>query len=522
MQSPPRTRSGEERENVVEVQPPHSVAAQQTVQHPSPAAAAPAATPSSPVARKRQRTEPAEPRIMKFVVGKLRPLDLKDMKNAKKRLAKSQAQEALQHKEIIYLHRPLKAHKGGRKEVLKVAKGFLSLPVGRGWTQPPESLVAKRKGQAEDSPAVEEIWDEWSSPFAKLERQRDDIYVAEFPEATAAPRWGTHSWTSFLTAFSRHSLSDPRPGNKKSGAGRRSPNMSLRSSQTRTRRPPAAGSQRNWRARRNRLRCPRLLPQKRIGRHRSLLRLHQQGSGPCDPADKELQWVDNISRTVAPLRPVLTSLPQGQSSLTGLADLMCQEQLGGRAVTDDQRGATSRFLGPGQSSAPRVPQRRILYGAGRAGIGGGYLRPRLVATPEAQHAPGAIARPAGPDSLSAPPGTPDVTTPPPPLPALRTEESGLPEPSVAVRDPPQQLGMDGLLNGPAGGSPADDVSSAADEKGEGSSAELSGVEQPAPKRAPTPGRRVYEWDRRSCLRAEHECPVGPESTSKSVVWFCPT
>ncbi|KAL8442558.1 hypothetical protein Emag_006359 [Eimeria magna] len=209
MQSPPHTRSRTEREDVVEIEPPHSVASQRTVQQSSAAAALPAATPSTPVARKRQRAEPAEPRIVKFVVGKFRPSDLKDIKNAKKRLAKPQTQEALQHKEIIYLHRRLKAYKGARKEVWKVPRGLLRLPVERGWTPPPESLVAKMKGHVEDSPALEEIWDEWPSPFAKLERQWDDIYLADFPEVTAAPRWGTPSWTSFLIAFSTQFIARP-------------------------------------------------------------------------------------------------------------------------------------------------------------------------------------------------------------------------------------------------------------------------------------------------------------------------
>ncbi|KAL8440112.1 hypothetical protein Emag_007886 [Eimeria magna] len=131
------------------------------------------------------------------------------IKNAKKRLAKPQTQEALHHKETIYLHRRLKAYEGARKEVWKVARGLLRLPVERGWTQLPESLVAKMKGHVEDSPAEEKLWDECSSPFAKLERQWDDIYLAEFPEVTAAPRWGTPSWTSFLTAFSRHFIARP-------------------------------------------------------------------------------------------------------------------------------------------------------------------------------------------------------------------------------------------------------------------------------------------------------------------------
>ncbi|KAL8440645.1 hypothetical protein Emag_007856 [Eimeria magna] len=199
-------------------------------------------------------------------------------------------------------------------------------------------------------------------------------------------------------------------------------------------------------------------------------------------------------------RWVLTSLPQGQSSLTGLADRVRQEQLGGPAVTGDQ---VECLVGFWLSSAERLTP---LMGPGRASLreffngvyrtGQALLRstvatsapPRGVAAPGAPHEPGAVARPAGPDSPSAPPGTPDVTTPPPPLPALLTEEFRLPEPSVGVRDPPQQLGMDGLLNGSAGRSPADDVSSAADDKGKGSAAELSGVKQPAPKRARTPGR----------------------------------
>ncbi|KAL8443792.1 hypothetical protein Emag_005806 [Eimeria magna] len=65
------------------------------------------------------------------------------------------------------------------------------------------------EGRGEDSRAVEEIWDERSSPFAKLERQWDDIYLAEFLEVTAAPRRGTPSWTTFLTASLRQFIARP-------------------------------------------------------------------------------------------------------------------------------------------------------------------------------------------------------------------------------------------------------------------------------------------------------------------------
>ncbi|KAL8442712.1 hypothetical protein Emag_006264 [Eimeria magna] len=206
-----------------------------------------------------------------------------------------------------------------------------------------------------------------------------------------------------------------------------------------------------------------------------------------------------MSRTVAAAPWVLTSLPQGQSSLTVLADAMRQEQLGGPCgdggpggvfgrVLVVQRGAAGRCHEPGQSISARVPQRGIPYGAGPAGIDGGDLRTSTPGLPRRR-------RRTSRARLRGPPGRtgllrrrhPDVPTPPPPLPASLTEELGLPEPSVAVRDPPQQLGMDGLLNGSGGRSPADDVSSAANDKGKGSAAEHSGVEQPAPKRERTPG-----------------------------------
>ncbi|KAL8440746.1 hypothetical protein Emag_007765 [Eimeria magna] len=52
--------------------------------------------------------------------------------------------------------------------------------------------------------SVEGIWDEWSSPSSSLERQRDGLYLAEFPEVTAVPRWGTATWTSVLTAYTTY------------------------------------------------------------------------------------------------------------------------------------------------------------------------------------------------------------------------------------------------------------------------------------------------------------------------------
>ncbi|KAL8441267.1 hypothetical protein Emag_007320 [Eimeria magna] len=444
MQSPPHTRSRAEREDVVEIEPSHSTASQQTVQQSSPAAVPPAPTPSAPAARKRQQAEPAEPRIVKFVVGNFRPSDLKDIKNAKKKLAKPQTQEALQHKEIIYLHRRLKAYRGARKEVWKVAKGLLRLPVERGWTPPPESLVAKTKGQVEDSPAVEEIWDEWPSFFAKLERQWDDIYLAEFPEVTAAPRWGTPSWTSFLTAFSRQFIArpsarvreirgwkeipeyepeiqpdpnpvkfisaalqalggllaprtrfdeedsdeviearpalptpassgvsaelegsaelSPLPAPKAPGSGRAAPQTVPSSPATP---PPGERAGQG---------LPSPLSPVTEATVRALSQIASEGwdimTTRCvwwtltaareyktakenfEQRMQELQWVDNMSRTVTGARTMLANLPQGPSSVADLVGRLRQEQQRGVTVTEDQ---VERLVGFWLSSAERFP-----------------------------------------------------------------------------------------------------------------------------------------------------------------------
>ncbi|KAL8440646.1 hypothetical protein Emag_007855 [Eimeria magna] len=572
MQSPPHIRSRAEREDVVEIEPPHSTASQQTVQQSSPAAVPPAPTPSTPVARKRQRAEPAEPRIVKFVLGRFRPSGLKDIKNAKKKLAKPQTQEALQHKEIVYLHRRLEAYRGAKKEVWKVAKGLLRLPVERGWTPPPESLVAKMKGQVEDSPAVEEIW--------------------EFPEVTAAPRWGTPSWTSFLTAFSRQVIArpsarvreirgwkeipeyeaeiqpDPNPVRFISAAlqaldgllaprARHDEEDSDEVIEARPALPTPASSEVSAElegsAELSPLPAPkapgsgRAAPQTAPSLPAAPLPGEPAGQGPPSPLSpiaeetvsalshlaslgwdlmttrcvwwtltaareyrtakenfehrmQELLWVDNMSRTVTGARTMLANLPQGQSSVAGLVGRLRQEQQRGVTVTEDQ---VERLVGFWLSSAERLaslmgPGRTSLreflngvYRAGQALLGATVAAAAPaspVADPAAPHEPATPVRSIEVDHPSAASSPPEETTPPPPLPALSTEEFRLPEPAVATRNSPLQLGMDGLLNGSAGRSPAGDESVPPVSQEPRPATELSETEQPAPKRVRTPGR----------------------------------
>ncbi|KAL8441470.1 hypothetical protein Emag_007140 [Eimeria magna] len=458
-------------------------------------------------------------------------------------------QEALQHKEIIYLHRRLKAYKGAKKEVWKVAKGLVRLPVERGWTPPPGSLVAKMKGQVEDSPA-EEIWDEWPSPFAKLERQWDDIYLADFPEVTATPRWGTPSWTSFLTAFSRQFIArpsarvrevrgwkeipeyepeiqpDPNPAlgallaprarhdeedsdevvearpalptpassgvsAELEGSAERSPLPAARApglgraapqtAPTSPAAPPPGGSggqrplsplsptmtgavnalgnfaSQGW----------DFMATRCVWWTLAAAREHRTARENFEYRLQELQWVDNMSRTVAAARAMLTNLPHGQSSVGGLVGRLRQEHLGGPAVTEDQVECLVGFC---LSSAKRRCWERR----------NAAVTSRPVAAPAAPREPTTPAQFAKADQPSASPNTPEETTPPPPLPNLSAEEFRLPESSVTASNLPQQLGMDGLLNGSAGRSPAGDDGVAPVSQEKGSAAELSETEQPAP------------------------------------------
>ncbi|KAL8440685.1 hypothetical protein Emag_007823 [Eimeria magna] len=459
-----------------------------------------------------------------------------------------------------YLHRRLKAYKGARKEVWKIARGLLRLPVERGWTPPPDSLVAKMKEQVEDSPAVEEIWDKWPSFFVKLERQWDDIYLAEFPEVTAAPRWGAPSWTSFLTAFSRQFIAQPSARVREVRGWKEipeyepeiqpDPNPALGGLLAQPARhdeedidevvearpalltPASSGvsAELEGSAEPSPLPAPRspgsgrAAPQTAPTSPVAPLPGGAAGQGPLAPLSptttvafnalgtlaaqgaarenfeyplQELQWVDSLSSTVATAHAVLTKPSHGQSSAAGLVDQLRREQLGGPAVTEDQ---VERLVGFWLSSAERLatlvgPGRTSLreflngvYRAGQALLGmtvASTVPSRPVDAPAAPREPSTSASVAETGDPSDLPSFPEETTPP--RPCLIWVQKSSACPIICDRaqpNPPQQLGMDGLLNGSAGRSPADDASVAPVGQETGSAAELSEKEQPAARAYP--------------------------------------
>ncbi|KAL8439971.1 hypothetical protein Emag_007891 [Eimeria magna] len=341
------------------------------------------------------------------------------------------------------------------------------------------------KGQVEGSPAVEEIWDEWPSPFAKLEKQWDYIYLAEFPEVTAAPRWGTPSWTSFLIAFSRQFIARPSARVREIRGWKEIPEYEpeIQPDPNRVRFISAAllasGGLLAPRARHDEedsdevIEARPALPTpansgfvftssaaawgtRRTGPAVAGIPSHGEGwdlmTTRCvwwtlaaareyrtarenfEQRMQELQWVDNMSRTVTGARTVLANLPQGSSSVADLVGRFRQEQQRGVTVTDDQ---VERLVGFWLSSAERLaalmgPGRTSLreflngvYRTGQALLGATVAAAAAAASvedPAAPHEPATPVRSIVVDNPSAAPSPPGEATPPPPLPDPSTEE----------------------------------------------------------------------------------------------------
>ncbi|KAL8441462.1 hypothetical protein Emag_007143 [Eimeria magna] len=328
--------------------------------------------------------------------------------------------------------------------------------------------------QVEDSPALDEIWDEWPSPFAKVERQCEDIYLAEFPKVAAARRRGTPSWTSSLTAFSRQFIVrpsarvrrfrgwkelpefepaiqpdlHPAPGGLLAPSARHDEKESGEVVKARPPLPtpvssglsaelegsaelsplPAAGAPASGQA------APQTAPTSPA----EPLPRESAGQGPLSPLSPtttaavnalgnlasegwdKLQWVDNMSRKVAAARAVLTSLPPGQSSVAGLDGRLRQEQLGGPAVKEDQVECSVGFwLSRAKPSAAFM---------GPCGASVSEFLDRVYPAGQALTAGRRVGGASRAKQPSASPSTREETTPLPPLSDLSAEEFRLPEP----------------------------------------------------------------------------------------------
>ncbi|KAL8442145.1 hypothetical protein Emag_006611 [Eimeria magna] len=223
---------------------------------------------------------------------------------------------------------------------------------------------------------------------------------------------------------------------------------------------------------------------------------------------EELKWVEHLCRTMAASRTVLTGLDRTRrrhcGSTPGLANRTRLQQLRDPAVTDDQverlvgfwlsgTGGMTAFMGPGRASLSEFLNGVYRTGQALLGLVVAVAVPAGPAAPPAASAEqGAAAQPEEPASDSSPPGATDMIEPPPPIPTPRTEDLRSPPPLVATRISHVQVELDGVANGSASRSPDDGSGSAADSRGEGSSAELSREEQPASKRALTPGSDVVQ------------------------------
>ncbi|KAL8440845.1 hypothetical protein Emag_007683 [Eimeria magna] len=147
----------------------------------------------------------------RVIQGHFHPADVRRVAEAKRVLENPQTQAELAHKELVYLHRRLKAYRGVRADIWRIGSRRTRLPKSRLWAAPPLQLVEAFRGTAERFPSPQRLFELWPAQFERVDQSWDQIYAQEFPEVVDRHHWGWPSWEGFLTAYSREFLARPSP-----------------------------------------------------------------------------------------------------------------------------------------------------------------------------------------------------------------------------------------------------------------------------------------------------------------------
>ncbi|KAL8440883.1 hypothetical protein Emed_007642 [Eimeria media] len=156
-----------------------------------------------------QQQKETEEKASRIRLGKFQPSDIKHVGEAKRILRNPATQEILKHKELLYLHRRLKAYRALRGDMWRIGSGRAKLPKGREWTPPPPELATAFKRTLEEFPEPSRLFEIWSSPFQKVDRTWDLIFLEEFPEVVGREHWEKSTWKEYLTPYSRDFLAAP-------------------------------------------------------------------------------------------------------------------------------------------------------------------------------------------------------------------------------------------------------------------------------------------------------------------------
>ncbi|KAL8440846.1 hypothetical protein Emag_007684 [Eimeria magna] len=134
----------------------------------------PASEQTSP---KRKREEGS-----RVIQGHFHPADVRTVAEAKRVLENSQTQAELAHKELVYLHRRLKAYRGVRADIWRIGSRRTRLPKSRLWAAPLLELVEAFRGTAERFPTPQRLFELWPAQFERVDQSWDQICAQEFPE----------------------------------------------------------------------------------------------------------------------------------------------------------------------------------------------------------------------------------------------------------------------------------------------------------------------------------------------------
>ncbi|KAL8440482.1 hypothetical protein Emag_007879 [Eimeria magna] len=97
----------------------------------------------------------------RVIPGHFHTADVRRVAEAKRVLENPQTQAELAHKDLVYLHRRLKAYRGVRADIWRIGSRRARLPKSRLWAAPPLELVEAFRGTAERFPSPQRLFELW-------------------------------------------------------------------------------------------------------------------------------------------------------------------------------------------------------------------------------------------------------------------------------------------------------------------------------------------------------------------------
>ncbi|KAL8441296.1 hypothetical protein Emed_007579 [Eimeria media] len=154
----------------------------------------------------------AREREHRAVPGRFRFTDLRQVQVVRHVLAHPASQRELIHKELVYLHRRLRAYRSLRLEFKKVGPDNITqYALQRNFEAAAQIFIDTLAIPLQSLPDPVTLRGLWPDPLIRLEEQGDPTYINEFPEVLVLRDMSNPLWNDFLTPYSRQFLACPSP-----------------------------------------------------------------------------------------------------------------------------------------------------------------------------------------------------------------------------------------------------------------------------------------------------------------------